>query len=193
MESPSLVPDAELQALRSGMTRAQIDHHSNLILLCKPDHKEVDDYPERFPVEDLRRRKQEHRAWIGSLTGDERQPAGQAEKIAAWPRVVRGDPSLPDSAPAWGAEIHNGSELPIYQVHVEFVPIERDRGLNVIVIELIPPGDWLVSGRKVYPKPEAPPSQQDAWRLPDRTYVIEKSFGLQTLTAARGGGQRTVS
>ncbi len=162
-----------------GMTRAQIDHHSNLIVLCKSDHKEVDDHPERFPIEDLRRRKQEHRAWIDSLGGDERQPGGQAEKIAAWPSVVRSDPAVPDSSPAWGAEIHNGSELPVYQVHVEFVPIERGRGMNVIVIELIPPGDWLVSGRKVYPKPEggrAPLSQQDAWRLPDRTYVIELRF-----------------
>jgi hypothetical protein len=35
------------------MTPAEIDDHSNLILLCKPDHKQVDDYPERFPVEDL--------------------------------------------------------------------------------------------------------------------------------------------
>ena len=47
--------------------------------------------------------------------------AWTGRKITAWPSVVRNDPADPGSPPAWGATIRNGSELPIYQVHVEFV------------------------------------------------------------------------
>lgn len=161
---------------RGGMTPAEIDDHSNLILLCKPDHKQVDDYPERFPVEDLRRLKQEHRAWVLSLGSDKRQPAGQAEKVSAWPHVVAANPSAAESPPAWGALIRNGSDLPVYQVHVEFLPIDPWHGSYVVVIELVPPGDWLVSGRKVYPKPESAGSRPDIWELPDRTFVVELRF-----------------
>jgi hypothetical protein len=158
------------------MPRAQIDDHPNLILLCKADHKLVDDYPERFPVEDLHRRKEEHRAWISSLGSDGRQPAGQAEKVGAWPNGVAADPSDANSPLAWGALVRNGSDLPVYQVQVEFVPIRRWQGRTTVVIELVPPGDWLVSGRKVYPKPESATSRPDLWDLPERTFVIELRF-----------------
>jgi hypothetical protein len=158
------------------MTRIQLDDHTNLILLCKLHHKEVDDNPKRYTIEELRRIKREHRAWIASLGEDDRRPARQAEKITAWPSVVRSNPSVPDSPPAWGATIRNGSELPVYQVQVEFVPIERGRGGMAVVIEVIPPGDWHISGRKVYPKPELAELKPDVWGMPERTYVIELRF-----------------
>src|SRR6266702_8523175 len=119
---------------RRGTTQDQIDHHSNLILLCSPHHKQVDDQPKHFTIEELHRIKRAHRDWVASLGEDERQPAEQAEKVTAWPSVVRSDPADQNSAPAWGATVRNASELPVYQVHVEFVPIERGRGRMTVII-----------------------------------------------------------
>jgi len=158
------------------MNQAQIDDHSNLILLCKLHHKEVDDRPNDFTIEELRRIKREHAAWVASLGETDRRPAEQAEKITAWPSVVRSDPADPGSPPEWGATIRNGSELPVYQVHVEFVPIVRGGGVSVVIIEVVPPGDWDVSGRKVYPTSQAAELRPDVWKMPERTYVIELHF-----------------
>ncbi|RZU73489.1 HNH endonuclease [Micromonospora kangleipakensis] len=169
-------PGGPRAAGRLGMTQAQIDHHSNLILLCSPCHKRVDDQPNHFTIEELHRIKRAHREWIASLGEQERPPARQAEKVTAWPSIVLSDPADPNSAPAWGATIRNASELPVYQVHVEFVPIERWRGLLAVVIEVVPPGDWLVSGRKVYPKPDRAALRPDTWEMPERTYVTELRF-----------------
>lgn len=169
-------PGGPRAAGRRGMTQAQIDHHSNLILLCSPHHKQVDNQPNRFTIEELRRIKTAHRDWVASLGEDDRQPAGQAEKVTAWPSVVRSNPADPDSAPAWGATVRNASELPVYQVHVEFVPIERWQGMSVVIIEVIPPGDWNVSGRKVYPKPDQAAPRPEVWDMPERTYVTELRF-----------------
>lgn len=135
------------------MTQHELDHHSNLILPCSPHHKQVDDQPNHFTIEELHRIKGAHRDWVASLGEDDRQPSGQAEKVTAWPSVVRNNPADPVSAPAWGATVRNASELTVYQVHVEFVPIERWAGIMDVVIEVIPPGEWNVSGRKVRPAP----------------------------------------
>ena len=83
---------------------------------------------------------------------------------------------VPDSAPAWGASVRNGSELPVYQIHVEFVPIERWQGVNVVIFEVIPPGEWLVSGRKLYLNSEPAPLGPHLWDMPERTFVIELGF-----------------
>ena len=88
---------------RLGMTQAELDSDSNLLVLCKRDHKLVDDQPNHYTIEKLRRIKAEHRKRINSLRERQRQGAGQAEKVAAWPSVVRSEPYVPDSAPAWGA------------------------------------------------------------------------------------------
>jgi hypothetical protein len=178
-EEAHIIPTSEggpRAAGRQGMTQAQIDHHSNLILLCSPHHKQVDDQPNRFTIEELRRIKQAHRDSVGSLGEDERQPAGQAEKVTAWPSVVRSNPADPESAPAWGATVRNASELPVYQVHVEFVAIERGRGRKAVVIEVIPPGDWHITGHKVYLKPDQAAPHPDIWDMPERTYVAELCF-----------------
>lgn len=46
------------------------DKYDNLILLCEQHHHYVDDNPETFPVEKLRRYKAEHEALIRQATGD---------------------------------------------------------------------------------------------------------------------------
>lgn len=40
--------------------RADIDGYGNLILLCKNDHKIIDDLPRKYPVERLLQMKREH-------------------------------------------------------------------------------------------------------------------------------------
>jgi hypothetical protein len=102
--------------------------------------------------------------------------AVQAVKIAAWPSVVRSDPVDPDSGPVWGAALRNASDLPVYQVHVEFVPIRSSGGQHSVVLELVPPGEWLLSGVELYPRPGQPLLRADARDLPDRPYVIELRF-----------------
>jgi hypothetical protein len=159
------------------MTQAELDSDSNLLVLCKRDHKLVDDQPNHYTIEKLRRIKAEHRKRINSLREGQRRGAGQAEKVAARPSVVRRGPYVPDSAPAWGASVRNGSELPVYQVHVEFVPIERWQDVNVVIFEVIPPGEWLVSGSKLYLNSEPAPSGPHLWDMPERTFVIELGFG----------------
>jgi hypothetical protein len=152
-----------------------IDNHQNLILLCSEHHKQVDDQPDHFTVELLREIKQRHRERIASLGGYEREPSAQAQLVSAWPAVVLSDPADPDSVPANGAVVRNASVLPIYQVHVEFVPITLSWAVSVI-IEVVPPGDWCVSGRKVYPRPEQSALPPNVWDLPERTFVVELRF-----------------
>jgi hypothetical protein len=111
----------------------------------------------------------------------------QAEKVAAWPSVVRTDPADPNSAPKWGAAVRNASDLPVYQVHVEYRPITPGRGQMAIVSEVVPPGDWRPSGRELYPSetrypnPSVYPGGSTLRRaaqddLPDRNFVISLRF-----------------
>jgi hypothetical protein len=62
-----------------------IDHYSNLILLCKVDHKQVDDQPNAHSVEKLRTAKADHERWV-EKTLEVRIPTGAA---AGGHRLVR--------------------------------------------------------------------------------------------------------
>ncbi|MFK0200904.1 HNH endonuclease signature motif containing protein [Streptomyces lavendulae] len=57
-----------------GLGEDLINHHSNLILLCSKDHKRVDDQPNHFTVERLRRIKSEHEAWVRSISDVDKDP-----------------------------------------------------------------------------------------------------------------------
>jgi hypothetical protein len=57
------------------------------------------------------------------------------------------------------------------------VPIERWQDVNVVIFEVIPPGEWLVSGSKLYLNSEPAPSGPHLWDMPERTFVIELGFG----------------
>lgn len=48
----------------SPLTAEQRDLYSNLLLLCKPHHKLVDDNPAEYPVERLQQIKSEHERWV---------------------------------------------------------------------------------------------------------------------------------
>ncbi len=48
---------------RGGFTVDDVDGYNNLILLCKTDHKRIDDQVLEFPVERLRAMKREHERW----------------------------------------------------------------------------------------------------------------------------------
>lgn len=50
-----------------------INAYSNLLVLCKIDHKLVDDHPEIYPADELRRIKQEHEQWVDSTLSTEQK------------------------------------------------------------------------------------------------------------------------
>ncbi|MFD3511293.1 HNH endonuclease [Nocardia sp. NPDC058666] len=68
-EEAHIVARSEGGPRAGGLAEDLINHHSNLILLCSKDHKRVDDQPNHFTVERLRRIKSEHEAWVRSLAG----------------------------------------------------------------------------------------------------------------------------
>jgi hypothetical protein len=83
--------------------------------------------------------------------------------------------------------VRNASELPVYQVHVEFQPITRGGGQRAVVQEVVPPGDWRLSGRELYPSENLAPSgnlvpggpslrRAAHGDLPDRTFVVSLRF-----------------
>jgi hypothetical protein len=179
-EEAHIVPDAlrgPRKHGRKGMTQKEIDSHGNLILLCRTHHKMVDDQEIYYTIELLRQIKHEHAAWIAALGEDDRRPDEQAQKISTWPCIVNRDPANPeDYDPAWGATLRNASELPVYQVWVEFVPIKPVMGTNTVIFEVIPPGDWHISGRMVYHRQEQAERHPRARDLPDWAYVTPLRF-----------------
>ena len=62
-----IVARAEQGPRGSDGDREIIDRYDNLILLCKNDHKMVDDLPQEYPVDRLRTLKKTHEAWAESL------------------------------------------------------------------------------------------------------------------------------
>jgi hypothetical protein len=124
----------------------------------------------------LRQIKQAHSEWVASLGEGERRASAQAELVTAWPAIVRSNPADPDSPSVWGAQLRNASELPVYQAQVEFRPIERGAGQSSVIVEVLPPGDWLVSGRKIYLRPDNLEPPPDVWDMAERTFVIELRF-----------------
>lgn len=50
-----------------GLSLELIDHHSNLILLCSKHHKQIDDQPNDFTVDRLRKIKAYHAAWAAAF------------------------------------------------------------------------------------------------------------------------------
>jgi hypothetical protein len=66
----------------------------------------------------------------------------QADRVAAWPSLGPSNPDDPDSPEVWGATVRNASELPVYQVKVEFQSISPTRGTRMVIFELVVPGEW---------------------------------------------------
>jgi len=48
----------------AGLTAQQLDDYDNLIPLCQPHHKQVDDHPERYTAAALREIKKKHEEWV---------------------------------------------------------------------------------------------------------------------------------
>lgn len=51
-----------------------LDSYGNLILLCKTDHKRIDDQPQAYPPERLRTVKRDHEAWVQTQLTPFRRP-----------------------------------------------------------------------------------------------------------------------
>jgi hypothetical protein len=80
-DDPSVIgEEAHIVARSPGGPRAgdihpdRLDHHSNLILVCREHHKQIDDQPNHYTVERLRQIKQAHTEWTASLGQDEAGP-----------------------------------------------------------------------------------------------------------------------
>jgi hypothetical protein len=86
--------------------RSNIDGYDNLILLCKNDHKMVDDLPLVYPVERLQLMKREHERWAESLfegIPEERQkPEGPARIVS-----TTVEDGIPFTLVSSGAELWN--------------------------------------------------------------------------------------
>lgn len=74
-EIGNFAENAHIVAFRKGGPRGSesrpvdINDIENLMLLCRRDHKLVDENPDRYPMEELERHKREHEARIKRLTG----------------------------------------------------------------------------------------------------------------------------
>jgi hypothetical protein len=75
-ETGNFAENAHIVAFREGGPRGDapdrpdhIDDVENLMLLCRRDHKLIDDNDDRYSVEELRAHKREHEARIKRLTG----------------------------------------------------------------------------------------------------------------------------
>ena len=91
-DDPSIVGDeAHIIARSASFTRGDYDslspeerdHYSNLILLCKTHHKQVDDQPGEYTVEKLRDIKAQHEAAVKEHLTDEEQRKQKDEMIYA--------------------------------------------------------------------------------------------------------------
>jgi hypothetical protein len=45
-----------------------------------------------------------------------------------------------------------------------------------VVCELVPPGEWLVSGRELYLRPEQISLTREVMEVPPRTFLVEVRF-----------------
>jgi hypothetical protein len=66
------------------------DAYNNLIVLCKNDHKIIDDLQERYTVEYLHKVKSDHEKWVGTANYESRD-----EKHAVCYRITSGSQLLP--------------------------------------------------------------------------------------------------
>ncbi len=91
-DDPSIVGDeAHIIARSESFTRGDYDslspekrdHYSNLILLCKTHHKQIDDQPATFTVDKLREIKAQHEAEVKKHWTDEEKRKQQDEIIYA--------------------------------------------------------------------------------------------------------------
>ena len=61
----------------------KLDTYDNLILLCKADHKLIDDHPQLYTIDRLRQVKREHEQWVDSRLSSQ----------STWPKIsVAGGP-----------------------------------------------------------------------------------------------------
>jgi hypothetical protein len=60
-----------------------LDHYSNLILLCRIDHKLVDDQPLTYPREQLVEIKRQHVEWVSTTLSPADREKARDDKIYA--------------------------------------------------------------------------------------------------------------
>ncbi|MGW6938794.1 HNH endonuclease signature motif containing protein [Streptomyces xanthophaeus] len=132
-EEAHIVARSEGGPRAGGMAEELINHHTNLILLCSKDHKRVDDQPNHFTVERLRRIKSEHEAWVRSmadadksrmrLVTDPEFPQPRALKL-----ITRGNPlwNMIKESVAYEYALPDGLSDDDEDLIIEFLGLIRD-------------------------------------------------------------------
>ena len=91
MADPSLIGEiCHIKAKSPGGPRYDEDYpqefresYDNLLLMCRIDHKIIDDHPEMYSVEKLKAIKAEHETWVDSrLSEQEKDARSVREKYA---------------------------------------------------------------------------------------------------------------
>ncbi|MGC4758420.1 hypothetical protein [Micromonospora trifolii] len=101
----------------------------------------------------------------------------QADLVAAWPSLVLSEPTDQESPIRWGVAVRNGSALPVHQVQVTHVPISPHGQVEqTVVFELVPPGDFLVTGHELYRRPDSVVPRPFPAELRGRWYIVELRF-----------------
>ena len=78
-----------------GRNRVRDDSHGNLILLCADHHKIVDDHPDAYPPDRLRRLKLEHEHWVATALERKRSRRRAATPLPKAPlRLVNREDEL---------------------------------------------------------------------------------------------------
>ncbi|MFG2812361.1 HNH endonuclease signature motif containing protein [Streptomyces sp. NPDC048410] len=89
-EEAHIVARSEGGPRAGGLADEFLNHHTNLILLCSKDHKRIDDQPNHFTVERLRKIKSEHEAWVRSLArGDGNRLRLVPDPLFPQPKVLK--------------------------------------------------------------------------------------------------------
>lgn len=74
-----IIADSERGPRGQSGTRTDLDTYANAVLLCKVDHRRVDDQPLEYTADHLRRLKAEHESWVRTaLTAADRAKVERA-------------------------------------------------------------------------------------------------------------------
>lgn len=115
-----------------GLSDELVDHHSNLILLCSKHHKQIDDQPNHFTVDLLRKMKADHAAWASALgSGGSRArlvPDPSYPQPVVLTMIARGNPlwAMIKRCAAFEYALPDGLPSPDEDLIIEFLDLIRD-------------------------------------------------------------------
>ena len=89
----------------------------------------------------LEHKRETKRGERDAKRGQREARAEQADHVAAWHE--RGNERGADALPVWGAQVRNGSKLPVYDLTVEYIDAEGTVRES-LVLPILPPGEDFI-------------------------------------------------